>query len=265
MSIGVVIKAKNEEKNIGIVLKHVFRQSLKPDVVVVVNDGSRDRTGEIARDLGARVVDLPDVGVYAVSLPHIARVINAGLREVERYGVDFVCLLDADHVLSRFYLERIIDRMKRSGDIVVASGVIKGEKTGLLTPRDSGRVVNFNWWKRHGGRYPVHFGSETWLIYRAYKDGFKAVVFRDVVSFVLRPTRLTPFKFYRYALEMRALGYWFPYILGRAVVASRIHPLNGVMILKGYFMPVKKYEDLGDIVKNFNKIQVRMMFRRLLG
>jgi len=265
MSIGVVIKAKNEEKNIGIVLKYVFRQSLKPDIVVVVNDGSRDRTGEIARKMGATVIDLPDRGIDAVSLPHIASVINAGLKRVREEEVEFVCLLDVDHVLPKFYFEKIVKRMKIKEEIVVASGVIKGEKTSIFTPRDSGRIVNYNWWMKHGGLYPVYYGSETWLIYRALRDGLKVAVFRDVVSFVLRPTRHNPFKYYRYALEMKALGYWFPYVLGRAIVASKRHPLNGFMILKGYMMPIKRYEELGNVVEEFNKYLLKRSVRKLLG
>ena len=56
--IAAVICALNEEKNIGRVLK-VLLDSKDLDEVIVVDDGSRDRTAEIAVEIGAKVIRLP--------------------------------------------------------------------------------------------------------------------------------------------------------------------------------------------------------------
>jgi len=264
MSIGVIVKAKNEERNIGLTLKYIFRQTLKPVEVVVVNDGSTDRTGEIAKKAGATVIDLPDVGVYAVSLPHLAHVINVGLKKLENLDLDYVCIMDADHILPKYYFEKIVKRMQKDSDVVVASGIIKNEPTKSFAPRGTGRVVDVQWWKKYGFRYPYYYGWETWLVFRALKDGLKVAVYRDLVTLVLRPTRLTPTKYYRYGLSMKALGYWFPYVLGRAIVASRRNPLNGLMLLKGYLMPIKKYSDLDSFVGEFLRRQVLSSIKGLL-
>ena len=45
--VGIVIPAYNEEKFIGLTLKHLLNQVLKPSKVIVVNDGSTDKTKEI--------------------------------------------------------------------------------------------------------------------------------------------------------------------------------------------------------------------------
>ena len=54
----VVIPAYNEEKSIYKVVKRVQNCGMKIDVVVV-NDGSEDRTSEEARRAGAIVINLP--------------------------------------------------------------------------------------------------------------------------------------------------------------------------------------------------------------
>ncbi len=51
----VVVPAYNEEKTIGSVLEDLLRY-FRREEIVVVNDGSRDRTGEIARSYGVHVL-----------------------------------------------------------------------------------------------------------------------------------------------------------------------------------------------------------------
>jgi HAD superfamily hydrolase (TIGR01549 family) len=51
----VVVPAYNEEKTLGSVLKDLLKY-FRRDEIVVVNDGSRDRTEEIARSYGVRVL-----------------------------------------------------------------------------------------------------------------------------------------------------------------------------------------------------------------
>lgn len=56
MKISVVIPAYNEEKYIKKTLESLQKQTLKPYEIIVADNGSTDRTGEIARLMGADVV-----------------------------------------------------------------------------------------------------------------------------------------------------------------------------------------------------------------
>jgi len=56
-SVSVVIPAYNAERAIGSVIAALHEQEPAPDEIIVVDDGSTDRTGEIAAELGARVVE----------------------------------------------------------------------------------------------------------------------------------------------------------------------------------------------------------------
>jgi glycosyltransferase involved in cell wall biosynthesis len=85
LRIGVVIPALDEERAIGLVVGEV--RALVAEVVVVDN-GSRDRTPDVARAAGARVVAEPRRGYGQACLTGIA-----ALGE----GADVIVFLDGDY------------------------------------------------------------------------------------------------------------------------------------------------------------------------
>jgi 4,4'-diaponeurosporenoate glycosyltransferase len=61
--VSVVIPARNEEHNLPTLLRSLTSQPVKPHEVIVMDDGSIDRTAELARQLGATAIPsqpLPD-------------------------------------------------------------------------------------------------------------------------------------------------------------------------------------------------------------
>lgn len=85
-SIAAVIPAYNEEKHIGDVVRRT-RQQL--DDVLVVDDGSQDKTADNARAAGAEVI------VHEQNLGK-GETIKTGLRHFLERQFDFVIILDAD-------------------------------------------------------------------------------------------------------------------------------------------------------------------------
>jgi GT2 family glycosyltransferase len=84
-----------------------------PDVpVVVVDAGSRDGTGDLARELGARVVRLPER-----EGPAGAR--NAGVRAAE---AELVLFVDADCVVHADAIERVRSAFRAEPDLVALCG-----------------------------------------------------------------------------------------------------------------------------------------------
>ena len=55
-SVSIIIPARNEEHNIGRLLDSITGQTCKPDEIIVVDDGSTDRTADICRQKGATVL-----------------------------------------------------------------------------------------------------------------------------------------------------------------------------------------------------------------
>jgi 4,4'-diaponeurosporenoate glycosyltransferase len=63
LSVSVILPARNEEHNLPTLLRSLASQAVKPREILVVDDGSTDRTAEVARQLRATVIaskPLPD-------------------------------------------------------------------------------------------------------------------------------------------------------------------------------------------------------------
>jgi glycosyltransferase involved in cell wall biosynthesis len=52
----ILIPARNEELGIGGTIRSVLDAGVPPSDIYVIDDGSTDRTGDIARSLGANVL-----------------------------------------------------------------------------------------------------------------------------------------------------------------------------------------------------------------
>lgn len=57
--VSVIIPARNEEKNLPFLLESLKKQTYTPDEIIVVDDFSSDKTGEIARQYGVKVIQNP--------------------------------------------------------------------------------------------------------------------------------------------------------------------------------------------------------------
>ncbi|CAM2008574.1 glycosyltransferase [Acanthopleuribacter pedis] len=85
-TIDVLIPARNEEAALPLVLQEISRDLVR--TIVVVDNGSTDRTAEAARAAGARVVDCPVAGYGRACL--------AGLAAMAEDPPDVVVFLDGD-------------------------------------------------------------------------------------------------------------------------------------------------------------------------
>lgn len=68
-TVSVVVPARNEEEMIGACLESILRQEPPPHEVILVDNGSTDRTGEIGRSLGVRVVYQPNPACTSPARP----------------------------------------------------------------------------------------------------------------------------------------------------------------------------------------------------
>ena len=98
----VVIPAKNEERNLPRTLKFLKMQTLKPQEIIVINDGSTDRTRDIAISFGCRVIDIHRRQFDAAGTRILPVIINVGLKLAEKMRPDYISILGADHILPSF-------------------------------------------------------------------------------------------------------------------------------------------------------------------
>src|SRR5690554_2358538 len=101
----VVIPLYNKEKYISLTLKSVLNQSFKDFEILIVNDGSTDRSVEVVKkfdDSRIRLVDQPNAGVSAAR--------NKGIKEAK---FDWVAFLDADDRWDVEFLSEIANAIKK--------------------------------------------------------------------------------------------------------------------------------------------------------
>jgi len=126
LSIDVVIPALDEEE----ALPHVLREVPCPPVrrVVVADNGSTDRTAEVARSMGATVVTEPERGYGAACL--------GALSVLADDPPDVVVFLDGDRSDNPSELPRLVEPIARGdAELVVGSRVLGRRERGALTPQ----------------------------------------------------------------------------------------------------------------------------------
>jgi glycosyltransferase involved in cell wall biosynthesis len=120
-----VIPALDEESAIGGVLDVLPRHGVV--AIVVVDNGSRDRTADVARAHGATVVSEPRRGYGAACL--------AGLMSIAATPPDIVAFLDADASDDPAQLPELVSPIAAGrADLVIGSRALGGAERGSLTP-----------------------------------------------------------------------------------------------------------------------------------
>jgi len=230
MKVACVIVARNEEDRIENTIKSILNQTIDLKIVLV-DDGSTDRTPEISKALGVNTLSLPPHRNSYIGNPAIAIRFNIGLDYIRRYSPDFVLIMGGDHEIPPDYVESIINKM--GNEIVIASGLIQGQPSSA--PRGSGRIVNVEFWEKFNRmNYPINPGWESWLCSKASMEGYKVEHFNEVISYS-RKGRKNTRKMYCRGRGMYALGYHPSYAIARGVMIMFKRPLSGLAMVFGFF------------------------------
>ena len=122
-AIAVVIPALDEEQAIGKVLRDIPEGASQ---VVVVDNGSRDRTAEVARGLGAEVVAEPRRGYGQACL--------TGIAQLDR--PDIVVFLDGDYSDYPEEMSALVaPLLTGEADMVIGSRTLGQREKGALLPQ----------------------------------------------------------------------------------------------------------------------------------
>src|SRR5262245_12272524 len=190
--VSIILPAYNEEAGVVASVHSLLDLRYPRHEVIVVNDGSTDRTIDVLRDafdlvpvreaLRTRIPTRPIRGAYVSRIhPNLwlldkedggkADALNAGINASTHA---YFCAIDADAVLEQDSLLRIILPFVDDPDLVVAAGGIVRIANGAVI--ESGRLVDFGLPKSRIARFQILEYYRAFLIGRLGFDSLNAVL-----------------------------------------------------------------------------------------
>ena len=166
--VSVIIAVFNGERFIRSAVESVLSQTYRDFEIVVADDGSTDRTGEIIRKLGHRIVYKRQTNAGPVAARNLGVASSSG---------EYVAFLDHDDLWCGDKLERQVGILDRSSDV----GMVCSEVDNIT---EEGRPIRRKTWAQRRGirgdlignfnallrrSFPVTVPS-TWVIRRALLD-----------------------------------------------------------------------------------------------
>ncbi|MDI9556513.1 MAG: glycosyltransferase [Pseudomonadota bacterium] len=140
-SLSLCMIARDEEDSIGRALSSVASVVSE---MIVVDTGSKDRTREIALELGAKVYDFPWCDDFAAAR-------NVSL---SRATGDWIFILDADEALAPVDAERLVRLTETAGEDIAGF---------FFQTRNYTTEMNVEGWTRNDGRYAAEEAGSGWF------------------------------------------------------------------------------------------------------
>ena len=120
----IVIPVLNEEQAIGKVLEEILSEGYKPQQILVVDGGSTDRTVEIARKYGVKVLQQEGRGK--------AKALQTALKHV---STEYVLVMDGDYTYPAQHIGELLEKIERERQDEVIGRRVFNPKTQPLTFR----------------------------------------------------------------------------------------------------------------------------------
>ncbi len=118
----ILIPNFNGEGLLNECIASALDQSLPPSTVLVVDDASTDRSPQLAAELGARVLALPDNRGFA-------RAVNFGVQEA---STEWIAVINSDVILARDWLALLLEAANFSHASYACGPITRHGQTGTL-------------------------------------------------------------------------------------------------------------------------------------
>ena len=288
----IIIPTHNEEENILFCLKSLENQTFKDFKIVVVNDGSTDKTQQIVEDFfKTSSFHLPSSIINLEKSTHepgakVVRTFNKGLETQNLDEFDIICKFDADLIFPENYLEEINKIYEQNPKAGMVSGLVyinKNSNTQTLKPSNPAEGWEFeNLSSKNHVRGPIKsYRKECFLamnglrpvlgwdnidVMLAKMNGFEVITNKEIWVKHLRPTA------YKYKKQKaEKLGEYFYNIglnLPLAMISSAKSSLKNKSISE-FFITMKtflkqngKRELTNDEINFIRKLRWNQMFNK---
>lgn len=246
----IIIPTYNEEKFISLTLQSIVEQTVLPSKVVVVNDGSTDKTEEIVNGFVEKYsfISLVNKTSDAIHLPG-SKVIQAFQKGLETLddNYDIMVKIDADLIFPSNYFETIIKHFQSDERIGMVGGFCYIEKNGEwilenLTDKDHIRgalkAYRKDTFKQIGGLKPeMGWDTVDELLCKFYN--WKIVTDESLHVKHLKPTGANYNKVARYkqgeAFYSLGYGFFITSIASLKLAMRKGKPLLFIDYIKGFW------------------------------
>ncbi|MBV9998638.1 MAG: glycosyltransferase family 2 protein [Verrucomicrobia bacterium] len=197
----VVSPVRNEAKHLPLTIDSMLAQTIRPVLWVIVNDGSKDETGQIAEAAAKsnpwiKVVSRPDRG-FRKAGGGVVEAFYAGYRLIEDQAWDYLVKLDGDLSFSPDYFEKCFARFEEHARLGIAGGTICRVTDGGTEPeakadpkfhvRGATKIYRSACWDGIGGLIPAP-GWDTLDEIKANMLGWETRTLPDLHVIHHRPT-----------------------------------------------------------------------------
>jgi glycosyltransferase involved in cell wall biosynthesis len=239
----VVVTCRNSEDTIKAALTSIGQQKIGPEYVMVINDGSTDKTKDILDNMqkdwpSLYVITNPDLG-YDIS--RVVKNWNAAIKLSRESGLrktDYHMIATDDTIYPWDYAEKILSYMDSNPRIAIVSGNYTKHKP--IMPHGAGRFIRNSFFEETSwhGYYPEQMGYEAAVLYEASRCGYRYTVLDDVMFEHTRPLGQIH-KFYEFGASMRTLGYHPLFVLARFLkyfITGRVIGRQGSIYMLYYYL-----------------------------
>jgi glycosyltransferase involved in cell wall biosynthesis len=152
--ISIVIPTRNEEKRLLRLLRSIKKQNYKNYEILIADYKSSDKTLEIARKYGCKIIRVKRRG--------IARAKNAAMRRAKG---DIVAFIDADCVLpKRDLLKNVLTAFKQNQNVVIIQVTPTVNKKEISKSRRRNLFITLNWIERTLLRFFIAVGAPFFAV-----------------------------------------------------------------------------------------------------
>lgn len=263
----IATPCKNEEKSLPEFAESIINQTIKPNLWVIVDDSSTDKSPEILNDLVTKhdwIRVIKSEGTKRDLGFHYAKVVSEGLSQVFEIGsfenipFEYIGLIDADMILENTFFEKIIDRFEKDPNLGIASGsalYYDADRLVAEKGRENLPIGGLRVWRRkcfiETGGFPISYSPDSVSNVLAILRGWETKKFDDIVGIQTRRTSSAEGLWKGYKTKGKSdyyRGYHPLYAILKFVKYSFTSPSYiGIAYLEGYIYGIVKIRKRIDI------------------
>jgi glycosyltransferase involved in cell wall biosynthesis len=275
----VISPVRDEEEFIEYTIESVISQTVRPLLWVIVNDGSKDKTGEIAeahchKHEWIQKVDRNDRG-YRKRGGGVVDAFNFGMTQLGSTDYDFIGKLDGDLSFDKYYFEKLLSEFSQDPKLGIGGGAcynkrksaFRLEKVPTFHVRGATKVYRRKCFEDIGG-LESKLGWDTIDEIKANMLGWKSRSFPELKVVHYRETgAASKLSQVEHGRGDYLIGYHPVYMLLKAISRIPQKPfLIGSLLLlygflSGYFRKEPRLMD-GEVIKYLRQQQMNRIFMR---